>query len=67
MEEVRIKKEGQGSGGDFYATARKRISVSFAAYVDQAVRQNKLLYRDAYKITGLRGDTYQTFVTKHIF
>lgn len=67
MEGVRLKKESQGSGGDFYATARKRISVSFAAYVDQAVKQNKLLYRDAYKITGLRGDTYQNFVTKHLF
>jgi Zn-dependent peptidase ImmA (M78 family) len=67
MEGVRLKKESQGSGGDFYATARKRISVSFAAYVNQAVKQNKLLYRDAYKITGLRGDTYQNFVAKHLY
>lgn len=67
MERVRLKKESQGSGGDFYATARKRISVSFAAYVNQAVKQNKLLYRDAYKITGLRGDTYQKFVTNHLY
>lgn len=67
MEGVRLKKESQGTGGDFYATARKRISVSFAAYVNQAVKQNKLLYRDAYKITGLRGDTYQNFVTKHLY
>jgi Zn-dependent peptidase ImmA (M78 family) len=67
MEGIRLKKENQGSGGDFYATARKRISVSFASYVNQAVKQNKLLYRDAYKITGLRGDTYQNFVTNHLF
>jgi len=64
---IRQKKEAQSGGGDFYATARKRVGVSFAAYVDQAVKQNKLLYRDAYKITGLRGDTYQNFVTKHLF
>jgi Zn-dependent peptidase ImmA (M78 family) len=67
MEGIRLKKESQGSGGDFYATAKKRISVSFAAYVNQAVKKNKLLYRDAYKITGLRGDTYQNFVSKHLF
>ncbi|EOR96354.1 hypothetical protein ADIARSV_0459 [Arcticibacter svalbardensis MN12-7] len=67
IEGLRLKKESQGSGGDFYATARKRISVSFATYVDQAVKQNKLLYRDAYKITGLKGDTYQKFVTNHLF
>lgn len=67
MEGVRLKKESQGSGGDFYATARKRVGVSFAAYVNQAVRQNKMLYRDAYRITGLKGDTYQNFVNKHLF
>lgn len=66
MESYRQKKEKQGSGGDFYATARKRVSVSFASVVNQAVNQNKLLYRDAYKITGLKGDTYQKFVTQHL-
>lgn len=66
MQGIQNKKDNQGGGGDFYATARKRISVSFAAYVNQAVKQNKLLYRDAYKITGLRGETFQTFVTQHL-
>lgn len=66
MQGIQNKKDNQGGGGDFYATARKRISVSFAAYVNQAVNQNKLLYRDAYKITGLRGETFQTFVTQHL-
>jgi len=66
MQGIQDKKYNQGGGGDFYATARKRISVSFAAYVNQAVNQNKLLYRDAYKITGLRGETFQTFVTQHL-
>lgn len=67
MESFKQKKENQGSGGDFYATARKRVSVNFASYVNQAVNQNKLLYRDAYKMTGLKGDTYQKFVTQHLY
>ncbi|HTN21184.1 MAG TPA: ImmA/IrrE family metallo-endopeptidase [Pelobium sp.] len=67
MEGIRLKKEAQSGGGDFYATARKRISVSFASYVNQAVKQNKLLYRDAYKITGLKGDTYQKFIAQHLY
>ncbi len=67
IEEFHRRKENQASGGDFYATARKRISVSFATYVNQAVKQDKLLYRDAYKITGLKGDTYQNFVTQHLY
>ncbi len=66
IENFKSKKENQASGGDFYATTRKRISVSFANYVNQAVNQNKLLHRDAYKITGLKGDTYQKFVTQHL-
>ncbi|HRP34060.1 MAG TPA: ImmA/IrrE family metallo-endopeptidase [Agriterribacter sp.] len=60
-----LKKENQGDGGNFYATAKKRIGVTFAAHVNQAVKSGKLLYRDAYKLTGLKGDTYQTFFTKH--
>lgn len=66
IESFKQKKESQKGGGDFYATARKRVSVTFASYVNQAVNQNKLLYRDAYKITGLKGDTYQKFVTQHL-
>ncbi|MCW3110602.1 MAG: hypothetical protein JWQ09_5108 [Segetibacter sp.] len=59
------KKEAQSSGGDFYATTRKRLSMTFAAHVNNAVKSGKLLYRDAYKLTGLNGDTFQTFFTKH--
>lgn len=60
-----LKKENQGDGGNFYATAKKRIGLTFAAHVNQAVKSGKLLYRDAYKLTSLKGDTYQTFFMKH--
>jgi Zn-dependent peptidase ImmA (M78 family) len=60
-----LKKENQGDSGNFYATAKKRIGLTFAAHVNQAVKSGKLLYRDAYKLTSLKGDTYQTFFTKH--
>jgi Zn-dependent peptidase ImmA (M78 family) len=59
------KKETQSSGGDFYATTRKRLSMAFAAHVNNAVKSGKLLYRDAYRLTSLNGDTFQTFFTKH--
>jgi len=51
----------KGSGGDFYATTKKRVSLRFANFVNSAVNQNKLLYKDAYKLTGLRGETYAKF------
>lgn len=59
------KKKNQSGGGDFYATTKKRLSVTFAAHVNNAVKANKLLYRDAYRLTGLKGDTYQSFFSKH--
>lgn len=60
------KKETQSSGGDFYATTRKRLSVTFASHINNAVKSGKLLHRDAYKLTSLKGDTFQNFFTKHI-
>ena len=56
--QVAFKKQNQGSGGDFYATSKKRISLRFANFVNIAVKDNKLLYRDAYKLLNLKGDTY---------
>lgn len=61
-----IKKENQSSGGDFYATAKKRVSLTFASYVNQAVKSGQLLYRDAYKLTSMKGDTYEKFFAKHL-
>lgn len=59
------KKEDQSGGGDFYATAKKRVSLTFASHVNRAVHTNKLLYRDANKLLGLKGDTYAKFISKH--
>jgi hypothetical protein len=67
MDAVAEKKERQNSGGDFYATSKKRISLRFASFVNNAVKENKLLYRDAYKLTNLKGDTYSKFVTEYLF
>ena len=59
------KKENQSPGGDFYATTKKRLSIIFATHINNAVKSGKLLYRDAYKLTSLKGDTFQTFFSKH--
>lgn len=59
------RKENQSGGGDFYATTRKRLSMTFAAHVNDAVKAGKLLYREAYKLTSLKGDTYQNFFDQH--
>jgi len=66
IELINKKKESQGSGGNFYATAKKRISLRFANYINNAVKENKLLYRDAYKLTSLKGDTYSRFMKEQL-
>lgn len=67
MDSFRIRKEGLDSGGNFYATTKKRVSLRFAAFVNNAVKDNKLLYRDAYKLTNLKGETYNKFVTEFLY
>lgn len=57
-------KKGKSKGGDFYATARKRVSVTFAAHIENAVKSGQLLYRDAYKLTSMKGDTFNNFFTQ---
>lgn len=59
------KKETQNSGGDFYTTTKKRISITFASHVNRAVKSGNLLFRDAYRLTGLKGDTFENFFSKH--
>ncbi len=65
--EFKDKKENQSSGGNFYATAKKRISLRFASYVNNAVKENNLLYRDAYKLTSLKGNTYEKFINEYLY
>lgn len=67
ISEFKDKKENQSSGGNFYATAKKRISLRFASYVNNAVKENNLLYRDAYKLTSLKGNTYEKFINEYLY
>jgi Zn-dependent peptidase ImmA (M78 family) len=67
IKSFQLKKENQASGGNFYATARKRVSLRFANYVNTAVKENNLLYRDAYRLTNLRGNTYEKFVNEYLY
>lgn len=67
MADFKFKKDNQGSGGNFYAIARKRVSLRFASFVNNAVKENRLLYRDAYKLTNLKGETYNKFITEYLY
>jgi Zn-dependent peptidase ImmA (M78 family) len=59
LEKERSVAKGR-DGGDFYATSNLRIGRRFAEAVVRATREGKLLYRDAYQLTGLYGDTFES-------
>lgn len=61
---IDFSQKSKDSGGDFYRTAFKRISRTFAMHVNNAVRTNQLLYRDAYHLTGLNGNTFSALMSK---
>ncbi len=67
INQINKLKLNRGSGGNFNATAKKRVSLRFASFVNNAVKEQKILYRDAYKLTGLKGDTYANFIKEYLY
>lgn len=57
------KKSGRG---DFYQTSVKRVGRLFAIHIRNAVNNRQLSYTEAYRLTGLHGNTYQHFMTNNI-
>ena len=60
-DERRVAAQRTG-GGDFYANQNLRVGRRFASTVVQAAKEGKLLYSDAYKMTGLYGKTFDNYV-----
>jgi Zn-dependent peptidase ImmA (M78 family) len=52
------------SGGDFYLNQPYRISRRFAKTVISATREGKLLYQEAYRLTGIKGETFEKFAVR---
>lgn len=50
-------------GGDFYVNQSLRIGQRFASAVIRAVKEGKLLYSEAYRLTGLHGRTFDHYAT----
>lgn len=57
-----IPKKKRSGFGDFYATATKRVGRLLAIHIVNAVKNRQLDYLQAYRLTGMYGNTYQTFV-----
>lgn len=59
-------KNKDNDGGDFYRSSLKRVGKSFAIHVRNAVSSRQLSYTEAYRLTGLRGKTYDVFMANNI-
>ena len=51
----------QSSGGNFYNAQQGRVGRRFGSAVIRAAREGRLLYRDAYRLTGLHGRSFDQF------
>jgi Zn-dependent peptidase ImmA (M78 family) len=59
-----ISRKSKNTGGDFWHTQIVRIGELFGSAVAQATLEGRLLYRDAYRLTGLRGKTFDNYVAQ---
>jgi Zn-dependent peptidase ImmA (M78 family) len=58
------QKQGDESGGNFYASTAQRIGERFANELLRALREGRVLYTEAYRLTGLSGKTFDEFAKR---
>lgn len=61
MEDSRRKAAAHVGGGDFYANLDMRLGRRFTETVVRATAEGRLLYRDAYQLTGLNSETFDRY------
>lgn len=57
--EWQSNQQSETDGGHFWNTQKWRIGPRFGSAVVRAVRESRLLYREAYNLSGLKGDTFE--------
>ncbi|MCL6614221.1 MAG: ImmA/IrrE family metallo-endopeptidase [Firmicutes bacterium] len=60
-EDEHRKPEREQEGGNFYANQNLRIGRRFAETVIRAAREGRILYREAYRLTGLYGKAFEKY------
>lgn len=66
INEPRVK-ANDSQGGNFYPSAIKKSSRTFLIHVNNALNRNMLLHMDAYRLTGLKGDTFHKILNSPFF
>jgi Zn-dependent peptidase ImmA (M78 family) len=57
----------KGNGGDFYNTSPYRISRQFFKLVYNSVKLNRMLYREAFRLTGLKPGSFDGYVKEYFY
>lgn len=58
--EMRRKEQGKG-GGDFYNNQNTRVGERFALEVFRAAKEGRVMYTEAYRLTGLQGAAFRNY------
>jgi len=61
LEEKDRAKDADGGGVNFYTVQNARLGRPFSAAIVRAAGEGKVLLRDAYRLTGLKGKTFDKF------
>lgn len=61
QEDDRRKRDSRQGGGDFFKNQNVRVGERFGHAVVRAAKAGRLLYRDAFLLTGLSGATFDKF------
>ncbi len=56
-----FKRKSKTEGGDFNKNQNKRVGRRFAGTVIRAVKEGRLLYSEAYRLTDLYGKTFENY------
>lgn len=62
IEELQLDRGSTSSGGDFYNTTRIRLGELFSKVVIYQIKAGNIQFTDAYKLTGLKGSTFQRYI-----
>lgn len=57
----RWSESSSSSGGDFYKTHKSRLGRRFSRAVTEALADNRITHVQAYRLTGIRGSTFNKF------
>lgn len=61
---ITTEAKNNSSGGNFYSTQTFRIGRRFGEAIITAAKEGKILYNEAYRLTGLNGNTFAEFASR---